>query len=169
MMSLERSRMEWSGVVLLIVIAAAVTGIVLSNLTLGRASGAKLERPGLQDERRAPTLAERLATIDAAIARRDPSKAIFAWRDAYGLALGARRWEAMVEVGDAASRIDAMAGHPVGYPTGFRAEARRAYLRALFLARDVRSRDGIERVGQAFAALGDAETATLARAMTVTR
>jgi hypothetical protein len=162
-------RMQWSGVVLLIVMAAAVTGIALSSLTMGRASGAKLERPGLQDERRVPTLAEHLATIDAAIARRDPSKAIFAWRDAYGLALGARRWEAMVDVGDAASRIDAMAGHAVGYPTGFRAEARQTYLRALFLARDVRSRDGIERVAQAFAALGDAEMATRARAMTVMR
>src|SRR4030095_6287900 len=61
-------RMQWSGVVLLIVMAAAVTGIALSSLTMGRASGAKLERPGLQDERRAPTLAEHLATIDAAIA-----------------------------------------------------------------------------------------------------
>ena len=47
-------------------------------------------------------------------------------RSAGGGALRARRWEAMVSVGDAAVKIDATASRVTGgQPTGFRAEARK--------------------------------------------
>jgi len=113
---------------------------------------------------RASDVQRRLAAVDEALAKRDVSRAIYLWRDAHGVALGSRRWDAMAAVGDAAVRIDA-ATSPLGRPTGFRAEARQAYLRALFDARAAGARDGIERVAGAFAALGDATLAAQARAL----
>jgi hypothetical protein len=90
---------------------------------------------------------------------------VLEWRDAYGVALRSRDWAAMVSVGDAAVRIDRIARLPSDHPTGFRAEARQAYLRALVDARAVRSRQGITRVADAFAALGDAEMAGRVRTL----
>jgi hypothetical protein len=109
-----------------------------------------------------------MARLDDAIARQDVSRATFEWRDTFSLALGARRWEAMADMGDAAVRIDALAADGDGRPTGFRAQARQAYLRALFQARSQRAPEGIERVAQAFAALGDAEMASRSRALAET-
>ena len=97
------------------------------------------------------------------------SRAIHAWRDAYGEALGSRRWEAMAAVGDAALRVDALAGLPARHPTGFRAEARQAYLKALFRARDAGSVEGVERIADAFASLGDIQMAARARTMAPAR
>src|SRR6185369_15708228 len=97
----------------------------------------------------------RLAAVDEALARRDMSRAVLEWRDAYGVALRSRDWAAMVSVGDAAVRIDRIARLPSDHPTGFRAEARQAYLRALVDAR----------VADAFDALGDAEMAGRVRTL----
>ena len=168
MMTLERSRIEWSGLVLSVVMVVGVAGVALGNLAAERNRGAQLERASASP-RTAPTLAERIGAVDRALARKDMSAAVYAWGDAYSLALGARRWDAMVEVGDAAVRIDALADSPPGYLIGFRAEARQAYLRALFLARHARSEDGIERVARAFAALGDTDMAARVHTITVTR
>lgn len=55
-------------------------------------------------------------------------------------------------------RVDALASSP-----GFRAAARQAYRRALFLARRDRSPEGSARVADAFTALGDLEVAAQAR------
>ena len=168
-MLMERPRMERGSIVLSIVAVAGIAGIALGGLAIDRAGATKLERPGLRESWPAPTLAERLTAVDAAIARQDQGKAIREWRDAYGVALGSRHWEAMADVGDAAVRIDTLVGRPAGNPTGFRAEARRTYLRALFQARNQRSPEGIERVAQAFAALGDRDMAAGARAIVVAR
>jgi hypothetical protein len=46
---------------------------------------------------------------------------------------------------------------------GFRAEARQAYLVALFWARDAGAPDGVARIADAFSALGDDGVATQAR------
>ena len=140
--------------------------IMMGGLAGGRGEGtggpslAPLTLPML--ERALPA---RLAAIDEALARRDMTRAAFEWRDAYGIALRSRRWDAMASVGDAAVRIDGIARQPADHPTGFRAEARQAYLRALVDARAARSREGIERVADAFAALGDAEMAGRVRAL----
>ncbi len=89
--------------------------------------------------------------VDDALAKRDLSAAERAWHDAYAAALGSRRWEGMVEVGDAVRRIGAMGGSR----TAADARARRIYLTALFRARQEGSLDGVLRAAEAFSALGD--------------
>jgi hypothetical protein len=169
MIMLGRTRFEWSGLVVSLVLAMGGVGIALGNLTADRTGARALERSEPGVPLGVPALADRIAAVDRALARKDTSAAVYAWSDAYTLALGARRWQAMVEVGDAAVRIHALAGHASAYLLGFRAEARQAYLRALFLARHDRSAEGIERVAQAFAALGDADMAAQVRTIVVAR
>jgi len=74
-----------------------------------------------------------------------------AMNEAYRAALGTRTWEGMLAVGEASLRLG-RAAHQGSTP---RAEARRAYLTALFRARGERSLPGVLRTGEAFAALGD--------------
>lgn len=142
----------------------ALTGIGLASLS----SDSPQRQPDTPraeraiDERSVPA---KLAVVDAAIATGDLSRAVFAWRDAYGIALGSRSWDAMLAVGDAAVRIDRVSRRDTGAPTGFRAEARQAYLRALFDARNAGSSDGMRRAADAFAGLGDAEMAERGYAM----
>ena len=152
------------------VIALSVVGFVVAvGLALGGLAGgtgtsaSSTPRPAFEVHERA--LPVRLAAIDEALARREMSGAAFEWRDAYGVALRSRRWEAMADVGDAAVRIDAAVSRLAGQPSGFRAEARQAYLRALLDARAAGSREGSHRAASAFAALGDAEMAALVRGM----
>jgi hypothetical protein len=155
---------EWSGW------AGPLVGVLaLAGLTLASLGGATTEglqggpRPGGVVEER--SLPARLAALDAAIARDDVGRAIFEWRDAYGIALGSRRWDAMIAVGDAAVRIDGLSSRRARVPTGFRAEARQAYLRALFDARASGSKEGMHRAADAFGALGDADMAARAHAI----
>jgi hypothetical protein len=108
---------------------------------------------------------DRLDAVDAAIARRDPTAAVDAWREAYRLAVATRCWEAMAAVGDTAVRMQGLVGFPSTHPGGLRGEARQAYLSALFRARETGSPEGVLRVAEAFAALGDKEMAAQARAM----
>lgn len=152
----------WVGLAL-----ALVAGTTLGTLAGARARVASLDRPRPLPDGRGASLSDRLASMDAAIARGDRTRAIYEWRDAYGLALKTREWEPMVRVGDAAARIGALASLPTLEPSGFRAEARQAYLLALFRARDAGARDGIERVAAAFTALGDADMAARARTIVV--
>jgi len=152
---------EWSARTALLVGALALAGIALASLGGAATQGlVGAPRPMLEER----SLPARLAAVNAAITREEVGRAVFEWRDAYSSALGSRRWEAMLEVGDAATRIDALAGRG-GAPTGFRAEARQAYLRALFDARAARSPEGMHRAADAFAALGDTEMAKRAHAM----
>ena len=104
---------------------------------------------------------QRVALVDEALARTDLSRATHEWREAYGAALSSRRWDALVEVGDQAVRIAEVSG---GAPQ-FRAEARQAYLNALFRARAQRAVEGMHRVAEAFERLGDSEMAQGARRM----
>jgi hypothetical protein len=93
--------------------------------------------------------------MDDALGRGDVSAAIRARNAAYATALESSRWEALVTVGDAFLRIAQARGEePAMLP-----EVRRAYLRALFCARDQRSVEGILRVAEAFASLGDRDVA----------
>jgi hypothetical protein len=157
--------MEWSGLSLSIVVAVAMVSIALASLVAGRAplsADRAFEALPPVEER---TLSARLAAVDEAIARSDAGRAIYEWRDAYGAALRSRQWDAMAAVGDAALRIDAVTSAPTGHPTGFRAEARQAYLKALFDARAAGSPDGMERIAASFAALGDTYMAAQARAL----
>jgi len=164
----QQQRLTWRGLAMSIPWVLAVV-IMLAGLAggrgegTGRASSVPLT-PAPVVERALPV---RLAAIDDAIGRKDLSRAVIEWRDAYGVALRSRQWDAMTAVGDAAVRIDGIARPPSRYPTGFRAEARQAYLRALVDARAAHSREGIEHVAAAFAALGDADMAARVRTLAV--
>ena len=94
-----------------------------------------------------------LERVDTALAADDIIGAILAWRTAYTSALGSRRWDAMLDVGDAYLRIG---DHARGRDT-YEPKSREAYLIALFRARREGALDGVLRAGQAFAALGDRE------------
>ena len=102
---------------------------------------------------------QRVALVDEALAGADLSRATYEWRQAYGAALRSRRWDALVEVGDRAVRIAEVGGGA----THFRAEARQAYLNALFRARAKRAVEGMHRAAEAFERLGDSEMAQGAR------
>jgi hypothetical protein len=106
-----------------------------------------------------PSWREHLRRVDEALASRDVEAAEHAWRGAYGAARGARSWEAMVEIGQAARRLGDLTGSEQG-----RMRARRAFLSALVHARSRGSVDGVLRVADAFADLGDVEVAEQLRA-----
>ncbi len=86
-----------------------------------------------------------------ALARKDLAGAEQAWHRAYIAALGSWHWEGLVEVGDVALRIAELSGQRQTAA----ARARNLYLTALFRARQQNSLDGILRVAEAFARLGD--------------
>jgi len=152
---------KWGGIVLAIV---GVSGVVVLGGTLPDSCDTRTaDRDDPGDLRNETALAEHLAALDAALARQDVSRAIYEWRDAYGLALRSRGWDTMAAVGDAAVRVDVLMGGPEGRPTGFRAEARRAYFHALLRAQRDRSREGVTQIADAFEAIGDAGIAAKAR------
>jgi hypothetical protein len=153
-------KVEWWSISVSVATLIAIAGITIGTLASGTGVAPEFSSLPPADER---SFDARLAALDQAIARRDMSRAVYEWRDAYGLALGSRRWDAMAAVGDRAVRVDAIASP--GHPGQFRAEARQAYLRALFDARTTGSTEGIRRVADAFATLGDADMAARARAM----
>jgi hypothetical protein len=100
----------------------------------------------------------RLGRVQDAVARGNATVAILEWREAHASALSTREWERMADIGDAAVAIAAL-----GPSTrDFSGEARRAYLMALFRARDARSKVGLLRVAGAFRTLGDGEAAAQA-------
>lgn len=108
---------------------------------------------------------DRLRRLEAAIAARDASRAIYEWREAYGEALQSRRWEALAAVGEAGGRLDTLLGGTGRY----RPEAREAYLAALLRARTERSVEGMLRAADGLAALGDTEAARHARLLAGSR
>lgn len=94
-----------------------------------------------------PPWAEYLKSMEGALATGDAKTADWALRQAHWVALGSRRWEGMIEVGDTARRA------------GNLTVARTAYLTAAFRARRVNSFEGILSAAEAFAVLGDAAIA----------
>ena len=166
-MLFEGHRMDWRFGMWAGLTLAVVTGTALGSLAGARARVTSPEGPRLTRDAHEASLSRLLLSVDAALARKDLSRAIYEWRNAYGQALRTHGWEAMAAVGDTAVRIDALAALPGAHPTGFRAEARQAYLLALFRARAASLPEGIERVAQAFTALGDAEMAARVRSIQV--
>lgn len=106
-----------------------------------------------------------LRRVDDALKARNAQDAARALQEAHTAALGSRRWDGMVAVGDAARRI----GQTTGAARAYDARARQAYLVALFRASHERSVDGMLRVADAFNALGDTEVATHCRHLAQTR
>ena len=136
---------------------AAVLGI--SGLSGGGSIPVRPDRLAFLRSSPESAWTQRVALVDESLARADLSRATHEWREAYGAALRSRRWDALVEVGDRAVRIAEVAGSA----TQFRAEARQAYLHALFRARAQRAVEGMHRAAEAFARLGDWEMAQGAR------
>jgi len=95
----------------------------------------------------------RLQRVDDAIARNDLAGAEMLWREAYAAALKSRHWEGMVAVGDAYRVI----GERGRFRKSAEAKARETYLAALFRARSEGSLEGVLRVAERFADLGDRE------------
>jgi hypothetical protein len=128
-------------------------GLVVSSTLMGGAahSAPRASEPAVvRDDR---PWARHLAIADEAAAAGDVTHALAAWHDAYGAALGSRRWEGFADAGDAYLRLTRAAGVPTsGVP-----RARELYLSALFRARDARSLEGVLRIADAFEALGDHE------------
>jgi hypothetical protein len=103
-----------------------------------------------------------LAEVEHALVEQDLLRAAHAWNRAYAAAVGSQRWEPMVSVGDAALRLDRAAGASAGY----RAAARQVYLSALVRVRILRARDGLRRIADPFARMGDLEMARRVRRVT---
>jgi hypothetical protein len=95
-----------------------------------------------------------LERLERALERDDGRAAERAWHDAHVSALRGD-WRAQVAVGDAALRLGDADPDRQTAP----ARARQSYLAALFVARTERSSEGVIGVAEAFAALGDEETA----------
>jgi hypothetical protein len=124
-----------------ILIALAIVEVLASHASAAEAEGSNVAAPW----------APHVERVDEALAQDNVSAALRAWGNAYTAALGSRRWEGLIEVGDAYLRI----GDRVAYRPAFAAKAREAYLAALFRARRQNSLDGVLRAADAFAALGD--------------
>ena len=96
-----------------------------------------------------------IARMDHAVAGNDISGAERAMHEAYVAAVASRRWDGMIAVGDAYTRL----ADATGYRTAGRAKARQAYLTAFFRARGEQSLDGVLRSMEVFSALGDRSVA----------
>ena len=149
-------RVQWG---LGVVGATAVAVLGISGLSGNGSMPVRLDQSAFVQPGTELAWTQRVARVDEALARGDLSHATHEWREAYGAALRSRRWDALVEVGDRAVRISEVAGNA----TQFRAEARQAYLNALFRARAQRAVEGMQRAAEAFERLGDSEMAQGAR------
>jgi len=136
-------------------------GLVLASALVSRAVSVPraLESPAARGG--AAPWAAHLTAVDAALAAGDVPAALSAWHEAYGAALGSRRWEGFADAGDAYLRI----GRAWSAPASAVPRARELYLSALFRARDAGSLDGVLRVAAAFAALGDQDVTVQALRM----
>lgn len=121
----------------------AVALLAALQVTLARAGD-----PAARQE--APWLSP-LRDMDEALARGDLAVATAARHKAHLAALANRRWEGFFAVGDATFRL----GEATQNRRAMEAAARRAYLSALFRARNARSLDGVLQVTEVFARLGD--------------
>ena len=140
------------------VLLAVVLGLGL--LALSRPPGSVSHDAGTAPRRAIdPHRAASVAELDGAIAARDIGRAFEMWRDVREQAWRSQDWQALVTAGDAAMRLEPLTGPR----QVMREEARRLYLGALFRARAQRSTEGVHRVADAFARLGDTETAASAR------
>lgn len=129
------------GVILAAALAIAPAGAAILDQ---RSSGAPIEP--------AMTWEQHVERVDAALASHDLHTAREAVRDAYAAAVTSRRWEPLLDVGDAQRRVEEASG----FATLGKASARANYLFALFRARDQRSLDGVLQAANAFSRLGDA-------------
>ena len=138
--------------------------LVAGLMTVAAMVGAGCEaRPAGPD---VPRWEEYIRVMDVALGRGDFYAADTARQEALGLAVGTRRWDALVAVGDAFVRF--AEEYPRVRPQ-VRSEAQRIYRTAILRAQQQGSFEGVLRVSEAFADLGDRDAAreglTLATAL----
>jgi hypothetical protein len=138
---MDRTRLTTAQVLIIIAVVALVVALALLEALAGREHAVDTDR----------TWESAIAKLDSALERGDTTGAIRAWHDAYLAAFVSRRWEGMVEVGDAAVRIGAIARSSEYWQP----RAREAYLAAMFRARAHHSLEGVLRAAEGFGALGD--------------
>lgn len=115
----------------------------------------------LPDLDRTPDWTSPLVEVDRFLAAGDIPSAVLHSHHARTEALAARRWEGLIEVGDAYRRI-AVAG---GFVPEADATARQLYLAALSRARGEGSLDGALRAAEGLAALGERDVVVVALAV----
>jgi len=138
----------------LLALALALALATVGAFTVSRSIPKQLSAPAnaVADETR-PAWQTSVDAIDRALATRNISAAEIAWRNGYSVAIQSRQWEALLALGEASLRI--ADGVLIKQP--YRARARDAWRDALFRARQQRSVDGVLKVTEAFAALGDTD------------
>ena len=94
---------------------------------------------------------EHIHAMDQALAERNATAAVRAWRNAYAAALATPGWRGLVEVAAGSLRIGAIPG----FGRASEARARETYWLALFRARQQGSLNGVLDAAEAFGALGD--------------
>ena len=125
------------------------TALALVSLAAGhRPAGAETEGPW----------STAIRDADAALAQKEYTAALRLAKDAHARALGTTRWDGMVAAGELYRRL----GEVTGLRASFDARAREAYRTALFRARQQGSVEGLLRVTEAYAALGDEQTVAVA-------
>ena len=137
----------------------AVVIVTLLTAVGGWAARASLKEIDVARGETTPAWALRLTLVDEAVASNNVSQAIYQWREAYGAALGSRRSEVLASVGDAALRIDALAGSQ----GVFHQEARDAYHGSMLLAHAQRDGRTMMRSAESLAQLGDTRAPERAR------
>jgi hypothetical protein len=132
---------------------AIVAVLVSGALVLAYMPAAERQPPAQDatDGRSPPAADAHLAAVRDALQRGELGTAQAAWRDAYRALRRSRDWQQMAALGDLALELASAAGTPRAGD----ADARRAYLGALFRARADASVDGVLRATEAFATLGD--------------
>ena len=118
---MEKARATRRHLILIIAIGILVVALALVEALAGRERVVDTGMPW----------ADAIKRTDSDLERGDIGGAVRAWRDAYLAAFGSRRWEGMIEVGDAALRIGALAPPRRHWEP----RAREAYFAALFRAR----------------------------------
>lgn len=141
----------------------AVAGVLVAGIAvlgaLGESVPLRLDGVVFVQPSPEPAWVQRIAHVDEALGRSELSRAIYEWREAYGAALGSRRSDALIAVGDRAIRIAELAGGS----RLFLDEARHVYGHAVLCARAERSAEAIHRIADVFEKLGDTERARQVR------
>jgi hypothetical protein len=155
-----RERSLWSGlparVIWCSLTVAVVAGAAVMVWALPHAHRAADGRAEVAAGEPSPdSTSERIASVDEAVQRGDLAAARAAWRDVFQSLRPTQDWQGMAELGDSALRVAGVSG----MRGPWEADARRAYLGAMFRARTDESLDGVLRAAEAFATLGDRDVA----------
>jgi hypothetical protein len=130
--------------------------LLLAPVVVGALVGG-VARPVMTPERGAPSARSLQLSVEAALERGDFLTAVRTTEAAHRRATREHQWESLIEVGDAYYRIASR----TGTPEATNSRAHDAYQAALQSARRAESLDGVLRVAEAFAQLGNVDEVQL--------